>query len=203
MIIDCTLSKLVIPGFPEIVPEFGTKKADGVSSTAREATINAMLPFARQRPFPVTEDSGTSEVQAHTPFVIQTGGVTLTLGDGGFVGCKVRVFNRSGGDAAVVFGAGDGFTAALADDEDVRLEWSGRAWKNVNMSNNGGGTGGGGTGGGDIPPVDPHNLAYTFLGHEVASASDVSQIIEQVHHIIQSGNIDNLNLGDYFALASI
>jgi hypothetical protein len=129
MTIDCTLSKLVIPGFPEMVPEFGTKKADGVSSTAREAAGNAMLPFARQRPFPVTEDSGTSEIQAHTAFVIQTGGVTLALGEGGFAGCKVRVFNLSGGAAAVVFGAGENCAAALDDDEDVKLVWTGAAWK--------------------------------------------------------------------------
>ena len=134
MTIDCTLSKLIIPGFPEMVPEFGTKKPDNVSSTARETTANAMLPFARQRPFSVTEDSDTSEIQAHTPFVIQTGGVTLTLGNGGFTGCKVRVFNLSGGDAAVVFGAGSDCTAALADDEDVKLEWSGAAWKNVSSN---------------------------------------------------------------------
>jgi hypothetical protein len=136
MTIDCTLSKLVIPGFPEMVPEFGTKKADGVSSTAREAAINAMLPFARQRPFSVTEDSGTSEIQAHTPFAIQADGITLTLGNGGFVGCKARVFNVSGGEATVVFGTGAGFTAVLAGDEDVKLEWSGTVWKRT--SSNGG-----------------------------------------------------------------
>jgi hypothetical protein len=129
MTIDCTLSSLIIPGFPEMVPEFGTKKADGVSSTAREAAGNAMLPFGRQRPFPVTEDSGTSEIQAHTSFVIQTGGITLALGEGGFAGCEVRVFNLSGGEAVVVYGAGDNFTTALDDDEDVKFVWTGAAWK--------------------------------------------------------------------------
>jgi hypothetical protein len=89
-----------------------------------------MLPFARQRPFSVTEDSDTSEIQAHTPFVIQTGGITLTMGNGGFVGCKVRVFNLSGGVATVVFGSGADFTAVLADGQDVSLEWTGGEWRN-------------------------------------------------------------------------
>ena len=55
MVIDCTLSNLKIPGFPELIPEFGTKKADGERITARENNINTMMPFLRQRPFPATK----------------------------------------------------------------------------------------------------------------------------------------------------
>jgi hypothetical protein len=143
MTIDCTLSKLVIPGFPEMVPEFGTKKADGVSSTARESAANAMLPFARQRPFSVTEDSDTTEIQAHTPFAIYADGVTLTLGKGGFAGCKVRVFNLSGGEAAVVYGEDGNSAVALADNRDVKLEWLDGAWKKVSGTASGGDSGSG------------------------------------------------------------
>jgi hypothetical protein len=114
-----------------MVPDFGTKKTDGANGTAREGAINAMLPFARQRAFAVTENSDTTEIQAHTPFVIQTGGATLTLGAGGFPGCKVRVFNLSGGAAAVVWGQGVKDNAALDDGRDVKLEWTGAAWRNV------------------------------------------------------------------------
>jgi hypothetical protein len=155
MTIDCTLSKLVIPGFPEMVPEFGTKKADGVSSTAREAAANAMLPFARQRPFSVTEDSDTTEIQAHASFAIYADGVTLALGKGGFAGCKVRVFNLSGGGAAAVYGEDGNSAVALADNRDVELEWLDGAWKKVSGTASGGESNGSG---GEISAPDGWGL---------------------------------------------
>ena len=128
MVIDCTLSSLKVPGFPELEPEFGTKKPDMQHITARENNINAMLPFKRQRPFPVTENSTTSVIEAHTPFVIQAAGITLTLGAGAFTGCAVKVFNASGGEATVVYGENDGENAKIPAAKNIGLEWTGFAW---------------------------------------------------------------------------
>ena len=129
MVIDCTLSNLKVPGFPELEPEFGTKKPDMQHITARENNINAMLPFKRQRPFPVTENSTTSVIEAHTPFVIQAAGITLTLGAGAFTGCAVKVFNASGGEVAVVWGENEGESTEIEPEAGISLEWMGAAWK--------------------------------------------------------------------------
>jgi len=102
-VIDCTLSNFSVPGFVDVNPPFGTKKPDGQSVLAREANINIMMPFLKQRPLSVVENSTTSEIQANTVFNLQTAGITLTLGNGGFIGCRVKVLNSTAGAALVAF----------------------------------------------------------------------------------------------------
>jgi hypothetical protein len=128
MVIDCTLSNLAVPGFSDFTPEFGVKKEGKQPVTAREANKNVMMPFARQRPFMVPENSSTSVIEAHTPFVIQAAGITLALGEGAFAGCEVKAFNLSGGASTVTWGSGVDKRAEIGPGRGVKLEWSGSAW---------------------------------------------------------------------------
>ena len=129
MLIDCTLSELKVPGFSGVNPPFGTKKPNGQSITAREADVNIRLPFTRQRPYHVGEDSVTSVIEAHSTFALEAADITLTLGAGGFVGCCLRMINVSDGDAVVSFGSLPEETAVLASGEIRELTWQGSAWK--------------------------------------------------------------------------
>jgi hypothetical protein len=126
MIIDCTLNSLVIGGFPEFIPDFGTKKADGESVTAREANRNALLPFASMRPKEVAEDSSTSEIQANTCFNVTVGGVTLTLGNGAYNGCRVAVVNNA---SAAVTVDSTGLQIQIPPASVTHLEFVGGHWK--------------------------------------------------------------------------
>ena len=49
----------------------------------------------------------------------------------------------------------------------------------------------------------PRNLAHVLLGREVAGPQDVSRIINIISATIESGEINNIVIGDYFGLASI
>ena len=129
MLIDCTLNELKVPDLSGVNPPFGTKKpSSDPSVTAREADVNARLPFARQRPYHVGETSATTAVQAHSAFVLEVPDITLTLGSGVFVGCEARIFNASDGNANVIFGITDGDAAELPPGGSLRLTWQG-AWK--------------------------------------------------------------------------
>jgi hypothetical protein len=127
MVIDCTLSNLTIPGFPELEPDFGSKKEDGQPVSSREADVNIRMPFTRQRPYSVLETSTTSVIEAHSTFSIGIAGITLTLGEGGFIGCAARVINTASGNA-VFSGTGMDSTVTLEPGEARSLFWSGSAW---------------------------------------------------------------------------
>lgn len=100
MEIDATLDEILLPALPTYQNEFGTKKADGGLSTAECADF-IMRPFRKQRPFTVSEDSETTEIQFNCGFVVTTAGVTLTLADAAFSGCEATVVNLSDGSITV------------------------------------------------------------------------------------------------------
>jgi hypothetical protein len=100
--IDCTLNSLDIPALSTFTPIFGTKKPSGGLSTS-EVNKNVLMPFSKQRPFVVAEDSTTTAIEADCRFVITATGVTLALGDPIFTGCEVIVVNGSSDDAIVSF----------------------------------------------------------------------------------------------------
>jgi hypothetical protein len=129
-VIDCTLSNFTVPGFVDVNPPFGTKKPDGQSVLAREANANIMMPFVKQRPVAVTEDSGTSDIQAHTAFIIQAAGITLTLGNGGFVGCRVKVLNSAAGSAKIVY---SGNTQLINTGNVYEFEYTANGWIGINI----------------------------------------------------------------------
>jgi hypothetical protein len=150
MNIDCTLSKLMVPGFAGISPPFGTKKAGDVTSL--EASENSLLPFRIMRPRVVSENSTTTQIQANCVFEFTTGGISLTLGAAAYSGCRVSVVNSSTADATVKYGqteipvkAKDGVhleyingTWAVADDYSeglgfisLAMDWAGLANREV------------------------------------------------------------------------
>jgi hypothetical protein len=126
MVIDCTLNELKVPGFSGVNPPFGTKKPGGESVTAREADVNIRLPFSRQRPYHVGEDSVTSEVEAHSVFVLEMPGITLALGNGAFTGCAARIFNAADADVTVAYGSDASETVEPGGYRD--LTWRNGAW---------------------------------------------------------------------------
>ena len=123
--IDCTLDGFMFPGLPLYEPLFGTKKDDGRGLTTEECCGVTAMPFARQRPFDVPEDSETGAIEAHSSFLLKEAGVSLELGDASFEGCVVRVINESAGRASA---SGAGFAATLAAGRFVSLVWRGGGW---------------------------------------------------------------------------
>jgi hypothetical protein len=120
MLIDCTLQDFKVPGFSGVNPPFGTKKPDEQPVTAREANTNIMMPFALQRPHPVTEDSVTSAIQANQSFEFTAGGITLTLGAASFNGCQIVLINTAESNVTVVDGESE---YTIESGASLRLEY--------------------------------------------------------------------------------
>lgn len=100
MIIDTSLDTLMLPALPTYQNEFGTKRLNGGLTTA-ECTDGVMIWGRRQRPFPVTETSETTKVEAHCTFEVTTAGIELTIADATFAGCEAKVINASDGTITV------------------------------------------------------------------------------------------------------
>lgn len=100
MTIDTSLDTLMLPALPTYQNEFGTKKLNGGLTTA-ECTDGVMIWGRRQRPFPVTETSETTKVEAHCTFEVTTAGIELTIADATFAGCEAKVINASDGTITV------------------------------------------------------------------------------------------------------
>lgn len=100
MTIDTSLDTLMLPALPTYKNEFGTKRLNGGLTTA-ECTDGVMIWGRRQRPFPVTETSETTKVEAHCTFEVTTAGIELTIADATFSGCEAKVINASDGTITV------------------------------------------------------------------------------------------------------
>lgn len=100
MMIDTSLDTLILPALPTYQNEFGTKRLSGGLTTA-ECTDGVMIWGRRQRPFPVTETSETTKVEAHCTFEVTTAGIELTIADATFAGCEAKVINASDGTITV------------------------------------------------------------------------------------------------------
>jgi hypothetical protein len=136
MLIDCTLQAFKVPGFSGVNPPFGTKKPDEQPVTAREANTNIMMPFALQRPHPVTENSVTSAIQANQVIEFTEGDITLTLANAAFNGCQLVIINTAPSSVTVIDGESE---YTVEPEASLRLEYIG-GWKVIS-------TGGGGNGG--------------------------------------------------------
>jgi hypothetical protein len=128
--IDCTLNALKVPGFSGYTPPFGTKVTGSI--TPRDNNNNVLMPFGFQRPKVVTETSATTQIQANIVFEIVAGGVTLTLGNAAFAGCRVTVINSANTDATVKFTATSSASITAKAHESVHFEWVNGAWVVVN-----------------------------------------------------------------------
>ncbi|MDR2815769.1 MAG: hypothetical protein LBB62_03600 [Proteiniphilum sp.] len=128
--IDCTLNALKVPGFSGYTPPFGTKITGSI--TPRDANNNVLAPFGFQRPKTVTETSTTTQIQAHSVFEIVAGGITLTLGNAAFTGCRVAVINSANSDATVKSASSPSMSITARAHESVHFEWVNGMWVVVN-----------------------------------------------------------------------
>ena len=128
--IDLTLDNLKLPGLPNFSPEFGTKQARGVYT--RDMCTDVMLPFLTQRPVVVTQTDTTSEVQRDSKIMLYSATkITLTLGNGAYVGTKLLVMNASAIDHDVG-------SFSVRKGHMLMLIWNGTAW--IEDEGGGGGT---------------------------------------------------------------
>jgi hypothetical protein len=128
--IDCTLNALKVPGFSGYTPPFGTKVAGSI--TPRDENNNILMPFGFQRPKVVNETSTTTQIQANIVFEIVAGGITLTLGNAAFTGCRVTAINSANTDATVTFAATPSASITARARESVHFEWVNGTWVVVN-----------------------------------------------------------------------
>lgn len=100
MKIDTTLKSFLVPDLQEYIPPFGTKVIrnainNGGLST-QEVNDNIMMPFAKQRPLVVTEDSETDSIEYNAIFVINKENIKLALKDA-FIGCVIKILFAKNG----------------------------------------------------------------------------------------------------------
>jgi hypothetical protein len=185
---DCTLDSFKVPGISGINLPFGTKNQNDVPIWDDEAVMNAAMPFMRQRPFFVNENSATSRIDARSLFVLGVAGITLTLGAGGFDGCEVKELNLSAGASAVAWGEENDKRAEIGPECDIKLEWHGTAWRLSKMAVGGQLFGGG------------RNLLRVF------GASTVPEAMAVLHSKCNGEGIPDfwdLCIGDYLDIPSL
>lgn len=97
MIIDLTLDRLKLPNLPNFTPDFGQKESGidaGVST--EDVCGDVMLPFTKQRPISITENSTTKtdstrgDVQADARLIFASSGLSFALGTPAVAGLKIE-----------------------------------------------------------------------------------------------------------------
>ena len=129
-VFDLTLSSFKFANTDGFSRDFGTKKTreqNGGSLTSRECNENSAKIFDTQRPFIVSENSSTGNIEYNATFVIGDN-LSLTVGSATFIGCEIRVI--SGENSAVII---DGKTQVLPGKSCNTLFWDGGGW---NLSTN-------------------------------------------------------------------
>lgn len=129
MTIDLTLDNIMIPALPYFTPSFGTKKAEG-GLTTEEVNNNILAFFSRRRPIIVIENSDTSQVEYDANLLLNTAGLTLTLGAGTYVGCVVTVTFPAGGSLQYTSKIGT-VTDTLRATASVSYIWKGTWWEAI------------------------------------------------------------------------
>ena len=129
-VFDLTLSSFKFANTDGFTREFGTKKTreqNGGSLTSKECNENSAKIFDTQRPFIVSENSSTGNIEYNATFVIGDN-LSLTVGSATFIGCEIRLI--SGENSAVIL---DGKTQVLPGKSCNTLFWDGDGW---NLSTN-------------------------------------------------------------------
>ena len=129
-VFDLTLSSFKFANTDGFTRDFGTKKTreqNGGSLTSRECNENSAKIFDTQRPFIVSENSSTGNIEYNATFVIGDN-LSLTVGSATFTGCEIRLI--SGKNSSVII---DSKTQVLPDKSCNTLFWDGNAW---NLSTN-------------------------------------------------------------------
>lgn len=110
-IFDVTLKKLKFANVDGFSRDFGTKKSrtqNGGSLLTRECNENVAMAFDTQRPFVVSENSSTGNIEYDVKFVIYEG-ITISLGVPTYDGCEVRCIAL--GDCQVQYESSTGITS--------------------------------------------------------------------------------------------
>lgn len=129
-VFDLTLSSFKFANTDGFTRDFGTKKTreqNGGSLTSRECNENSAKIFDTQRPFIVSENSSTGNIEYNATFVIGDN-LSLTVGSATFTGCEIRLI--SGKNSSVIT---DSKTQTLPDKSCNTLFWDGDTW---NLSTN-------------------------------------------------------------------
>jgi hypothetical protein len=124
-VLDCTLVTFKVPGLYDYTPPFGTKNADGAGITTSEVNTNVMMPFLRQRPMDVTENSSTSAIESNVLFNLKTAGITLAVGEAAYNGCQIVLINTSAGKVSIIL---DGTTYFMLPGDLYSFDYVQGAW---------------------------------------------------------------------------
>lgn len=131
MKIDTTLKSFLVPDLQEYTPPFGTKVIrnainNGGLST-QEVNDNIMMPFAKQRPFVITEDSETDTIEYNASFVINQENITLSLKDA-FIGCVIKVLFAANGKVEYTNVFGETNIDEILKNRTIEYTYTGDGW---------------------------------------------------------------------------
>lgn len=129
-VFDLTLSTFKFANTDGFSRDFGTKKTreqNGGSLTSRECNENSAKIFDTQRPFIVSENSSTGNIEYNATFVIGDN-LSLTVGGATFIGCEIRLISSENSSVII-----DGKIQILPNKSCNTLFWDGDSW---NLSTN-------------------------------------------------------------------
>ncbi|MDR1502091.1 MAG: hypothetical protein LBT43_06515, partial [Prevotella sp.] len=108
-------------------PQFGTKKTgDKKGLSTLEATLDIMMPFSRLRPFVITENSTTTQVQADATLLLTPGTNSITIGQAAYKGCELKIINEAGNKVTILDGI---YTIDIEAGDTVETRWNGTDWR--------------------------------------------------------------------------
>lgn len=131
MKIDTTLKSFLVPDLQEYTPPFGTKVIrtainNGGLST-QEVNDNIMMPFAKQRPLVITEDSETDTIEYNASFVINKENITLSLKEA-FIGCVIKVLFVANGKVEYTNVFGESNIDEILKNRTIEYTYTGDGW---------------------------------------------------------------------------
>jgi hypothetical protein len=170
-VLDCTLITFKVPGLYDYIPPFGTKKADGEGITTVEVNTNVMMPFLRQRPMDVVENSSTSVIESNILFNLKIAGIALTVGEAAYNGCQIVIINTSTGKVSIIL---NGMTYFMSPGDLYSFDYVQGAWSIKRLF--------------DIPWAE---IAFA-IGQSGLANYEMNKTVKQR---IQSGNVIIYNRG--------
>lgn len=131
MKIDTTLKSFLVPDLQEYTPPFGTKVIrnainNGGLST-QEVNDNIMMPFAKQRPLVITEDSETDTIEYNASFVINKENITLSIKEA-FIGCVIKVLFVANGKIEYTNVFGETNIDEILKSRTIEYTYTGDGW---------------------------------------------------------------------------
>lgn len=134
--IDLTLDDIMIPDLVGYTQPFGTKVQTtevnlGGLSTA-EVNANVLMAFAKMRPTPISTGCDTTRVEYDAKLCFQSlleETISLTLGQGTYIGCHLSIYNVSEHNQNVINTIGNNtFTEIIEPNSSAEFVWNGTTW---------------------------------------------------------------------------